>query len=257
MALLKFFSWNVNGVRAAEKKGFLPWLEHCGGDIVAIQETKASPEQLSWEIQNPNGYQSYWSWGEKKGYSGVATYTKEKPNHYATRFGVPEFDTEGRIMITEFDTFVFINIYFPNGGRGPERIDYKLRFYTKFLDVVDLYQKKHLPAIITGDVNTAYAEIDLARPKENSHHSGFLPIEREALGVFFQKGLIDTFRFLHPKIIQYSWWDQKSRARDRNIGWRIDYFFVTPDLKKYIVAAEIHDEIVGSDHCPISLTLRI
>lgn len=252
-----FFSWNVNGIRAAEKKGFLDWLGKCNGDIVAVQETKADSSQISWELQQPAGYQSYWSSGQKKGYSGVATFTKEKPLQTRTGFNESQFDTEGRILISEFKDFVFFNIYFPNGGQGPHRIDFKLRFYKKFLDIVDSYRKKKIPVIITGDVNTAFAEIDLARPKENTKHSGFLPEERKALAEFYERGLIDTYRLLHPQTVAYTWWDQKSRARDRNIGWRIDYFFVTSDLKNKIISADIHSSIMGSDHCPISLTLAI
>lgn len=252
-----FFSWNVNGVRAAEKKGFLTWLESCGGDIVAIQETKADPSQVSWELHSPNGYQSYWNIGERKGYSGVATYTKQKPTIVHTGFGIKEFDTEGRILITEYAQFIFMNIYFPNGGKGPDRVAYKLRFYRAFLRTIQSYIDRHIPVIITGDVNTAYQEIDLARPKDNVKHSGFLPEERAGLQEFFDKGLIDTFRYLHPDTIAYSWWDMKTKARERGVGWRIDYFFVTADLQKHILNAQIHNDVMGSDHCPISLTISI
>jgi exodeoxyribonuclease-3 len=257
MTPLTLYSWNVNGIRAAEKKGFLDWLAQCGGDVVAIQETKAHPDQLSAGLLNPIGYHADWSSAEKKGYSGTATYSKQKPVAIKTGFDDERFDKDGRILISDFERFVLFNIYFPNGGRGPEWVKHKLEFYTRFLEAVAGYTKKKRSVIITGDVNTAYAEIDLARPKENVKHSGFMPEERVALGEFFTAGLIDTFRFSHPDEVKYTWWDQVTRARERNVGWRLDYFFVTPDLKDRIVAAEIHMDVMGSDHCPISLILDL
>lgn len=257
MTSIKLYSWNVNGLRAAEKKGFLDWLAQCQGDIVAVQETKASPDQLSAALLNPIGYHAGWSSAEKKGYSGVATYSKTPPVASKTGFDDARFDKDGRILISDFERFVFFNIYFPNGGRGPEWVKHKLDFYKRFLEVVAGYTQQGRPVVITGDVNTAYAEIDLARPKENVKQSGFMPEERVALGEFFTAGLIDTFRHLHPTEVKYSWWNTVTRARERNVGWRIDYFFVTPDLAKHIVAADIHPEVMGSDHCPISLTLDV
>ncbi len=257
MSRVTLFSWNVNGIRAAEKKGFLSWLAQCGGDVVAVQETKASSAQLSADLLNPPGYRADWNSAEKKGYSGVVTYSKAQPIAVRTGFEDARFDKDGRILISDFERFVFFNIYFPNGGRGPEWVKHKLEFYTRFLDVVAGYSRQGQSVVVTGDVNTAYAEIDLARPKENVKHSGFMPEEREALGAFFAAGLIDTFRLLHPEEVKYTWWDQVTRARERNVGWRLDYFFVTPDLKDHIVAADIHPEVLGSDHCPISLTLDL
>jgi exodeoxyribonuclease-3 len=257
MPQLTLFSWNVNGIRAIEKKGFLDWLQQSGGDVVAVQETKASPEQLSEAVLHPTGYHADWSSAEKKGYSGVGTYSKSAPVKVKTGFGDERFDKDGRILISDFDHFVLFNIYFPNGGRGPEWVKHKLEFYRRFLKVVAGYTRKGRSVIATGDVNTAYAEIDLARPKENSKKSGFLPEEREALGEFFDAGLIDTFRQLHPDEVKYSWWDMVTRARARNVGWRLDYFFVSPDLKDHIVDADIHTDVMGSDHCPISLTLDL
>jgi exodeoxyribonuclease-3 len=169
----------------------------------------------------------------------------------------PRFDTEGRVLIHEFEPFVFFNIYFPNGGRGPEWVAHKLAFYRRFLEVAQGYMKVKKPVIATGDFNTAFAEIDLARPKENVNHSGFMPEERAGLGEFFEIGLIDTFRYLHPDTVKYSWWDMVTRARERNVGWRLDYFMVSPDLMDHILAADIHEEIMGSDHCPISLVLSL
>ena len=253
----KLISWNVNGIRAAEKKGFLEWLASSGGDLVAIQETKAHPDQLSSDLLNPPGYRSDWNAAEKKGYSGTVTYTKHPPLKVIPGLNAPRFDSEGRVLIHEFEPFVFFNIYFPNGGRGPEWVAHKLAFYRRFLEVAQAYTLAGRSIIATGDFNTAYAEIDLARPRENVAHSGFMPEERAGLGEFFEQGLVDTFRFLHPDTVKYSWWDQVSRARERNVGWRLDYFMVSPDLRERIVAADIHDEVPGSDHCPVSLVLSI
>ena len=257
MTHLKLFSWNVNGLRAAEKKGFLDWLYHSGGDVVAIQETKANPDQLSEALTRPIGYQVAWCSAEKKGYSGVGTFSKAKPIVVSRGLGAERFDHDGRVLISDFERFVFFNIYFPNGGRGPEWVQHKLEFYRRFLEVVEGYTRQGRSVVVTGDVNTAYAEIDLARPKENSKKSGFLPEERVAMGEFFAAGLIDTFRHVRPTDIKYSWWDMVTRARERNVGWRIDYFLVSSDLKDRILDADIHPDVLGSDHCPISLTLDV
>lgn len=253
----KLISWNVNGIRAAEKKGFLDWLSSTQADLVAVQETKANPDQLSQALLSPDGYLAHWNSAEKKGYSGTATYSRHEPLKVVSGLNEARFDTEGRCLILEFEPFVFFNIYFPNGGRGPEWVAHKLAFYRRFLQVADAYRQEGRPVIVTGDFNTAYAEIDLARPKENVEHSGFMPEERIGLGEFFESGLVDTFRHLHPDTVKYTWWDQVSRARDRNVGWRLDYFMVSPDLKDKVVAADIHDEVMGSDHCPISLVLSL
>jgi exodeoxyribonuclease-3 len=257
MSRLKLYSWNVNGIRAVEKKGFLDWLQRSGGDIVAVQETKANPAQLSEALRQPANYHADWTAAEKKGYSGVGTYSRAAPLAVSHGFGDARFDKDGRILISDFERFVLFNIYFPNGGRGPEWVQHKLEFYTRFLEVVASYTQAGRSIIATGDVNTAYAEIDLARPKENSKKSGFLPEEREALGEFFTAGLVDTFRLVRPTEVKYSWWDMVTRARERNVGWRIDYFFVSPDLKDRVVDADIHPDVMGSDHCPISLTLDV
>jgi exodeoxyribonuclease-3 len=253
----KLISWNVNGIRAIEKKGFLEWLSSTDADLVAIQETKGRPEQLSEALLNPPGYHADWNSAEKKGYSGTGTYYKHPPVKVISGLNDPRFDTEGRVLIHEFEPFVFFNIYFPNGGRGPEWVAHKLAFYRHFLKVAQKYMRAGRSVVATGDVNTAYAEIDLARPKENVDHSGFMPEERLGLGEFFEMGLIDTFRHLHPDTVKYSWWDMVTRARERNVGWRLDYFMVSPDLKDNIIAADIHTEVMGSDHCPISLDLSV
>jgi exodeoxyribonuclease-3 len=251
----KLISWNVNGIRAAEKKGFLDWLVATNADLIAIQETKAHPDQLSPALLNPPGYQSAWNAAEKKGYSGTVTYSTHDPLKVVTGLNEPRFDTEGRVLIHEFEPFVLFNIYFPNGGRGPEWVAHKLAFYRRFLEVAQVYMQAGRSVVVTGDFNTAYAEIDLARPKENVAHSGFMPEERLGLGEFFEAGLIDTFRHLYPDTVKYTWWDMVTRARERNVGWRLDYFMVSPDLKDRIIDAGIHDEVPGSDHCPVSLVL--
>ncbi len=253
----KLYSWNVNGLRAAERKGFLDWLAGTGADVVAVQETKARPEQLSGALLDPPGYQAAWCSAEKKGYSGVGTYSRLQPRRVRTGLDDARFDHEGRVLITEYEPFVFFNIYFPNGGRGPEWVAHKLAFYRRFLEVARGYMNAGRAVIMAGDVNTAYAEIDLARPKENVRTSGFMPEERAALGEFFAAGLVDTFRHLHPDMVKYTWWDMVTRARERNVGWRLDYFLVSDDLKDRVVAAEVHDDVPGSDHCPVSLTLDL
>lgn len=255
MTNIKLISWNVNGIRAVEKKGFLDWLGASGADVVALQETKASPDQLSEGLRAPAGWHASWSAAEKKGYSGVATYSKLPARQVRTGFNDARFDKDGRILIHEFEPFVFFNIYFPNGGRGPEWVQYKLKFNERFLEVAKDYMRAGRSVVVTGDVNTAYAEIDLARPKENGKKSGFLPEERAALGEFFAAGLIDAYRALHPTAQKYTWWDMVTRARERNVGWRIDYFLVSQDLMPRVLSADIHDDVMGSDHCPISLTL--
>jgi exodeoxyribonuclease-3 len=251
------YSWNVNGLRAAEKKGFLNWLQRTGADVVAVQETKAQPDQLSKALLTPPGYAAAWCSAEKKGYSGVGTYSRVAPLKTLTGLNDPRFDHEGRVLISEFEPFVLFNIYFPNGGRGPEWVAHKLAFYRRFLEVAGTYAQAGRSVVMVGDVNTAYAEIDLARPKENARTSGFLPEERAGLGEFFAAGLVDTFRLLHPTTVKYTWWDQVTRARERNVGWRLDYVLVSADLKDYVRAAEIHDDVPGSDHCPVSVTLEV
>jgi exodeoxyribonuclease-3 len=252
----KLISWNVNGIRAAEKKGFATWLAQTGAEVVCVQETKAQPEQLSKALLNPEGYHAAWFSAEKKGYSGVGTYSRVAPTRSTPGFNDARFDHEGRSLMSDFDKFVLFNIYFPNGGRGPEWVKHKLAFYKKFLQIAQKLMKAGHSVVVCGDFNTAYAEIDLARPKENVKTSGFMPDERAALDEYFAAGFVDTFRLLQPEAVKYTWWDQVSRARERNVGWRLDYFMVSPDLKSKIVSAEIHDEVMGSDHCPVSLVLK-
>jgi len=256
MKQLKLASWNVNGIRAAERKGFLDWMNTSKYDIIGVQETKAHVEQLSNDLIHPMGYESYWNSAIKKGYSGTAIYSKPSPIFAETTFADSILDGEGRIVLLEYDQFYLFNVYFPNGGSGEARLAYKLEFYKRFLKLIESYRQKK-PIVFCGDVNTAHMEIDLARPKQNQQTSGFLSIERAWLDALVKKGYIDTFRLFNDKPENYTWWDMKSRARDRNVGWRIDYFFVSEELKEQVHSAWIDKDVLGSDHCPVGLTLAV
>ncbi len=256
---IKLISWNVNGIRAAERKGFVEWIEGEPADLVAVQETKIShPDQLSHQLKNPDGYFSYWHAAtEKKGYSGVAVYTKREPLSVKTDFGDSLLSKEGRVIELEYPNFVFLNVYFPNGGSGKPRLAYKMEFYAEFLAYVQALLAAGKNVVFCGDVNTAHQEIDLARPKENRQSSGFLPEECAWLDQVEAAGFVDTYRLRHPEQVQYSWWDMKTRARARNIGWRIDYFWVSAGLASKVKDAFIWDEVIGSDHCPVGVVLKM
>ncbi len=256
---MKFLSWNINGIRAVHKKNiFLPFIEHEKPDIFCVQETKADQTQISDELKNINGYFSYFeSARNKKGYSGVALFTKEKPENIFNSFEDGKFGEEGRIQKVKFNKFVLYNIYFPNGKQGPERLKYKLDFYTAFLKDVKKLLIEGEKIIVCGDINTAHKENDLARPKENEKVSGFLQEEREFLDKFINSGLIDSFRVFNKDGGNYTWWDLKSGARQRNVGWRIDYFYISENLKSGLKDSFILKDIMGSDHCPIGLELTI
>ena len=259
--LMNIISWNVNGLRAVVKKGNFKWLTDYSPDIFCLQETKAHPDQLSEEVRNVSGYTAYFDHSKiRKGYSGVAVYTKRKPEsfHYGFENGDAPLDQEGRMIGLDFGNFVLLNVYFPNGGGGPERLAFKFRFYDAFLKYCEKLKKKGKAIIFCGDVNTAHEEIDLARPKENEENTGFLPEERAWLDAVVNYGYVDTFRHFFPnKTGAYTYWDMKTSARDRNVGWRIDYFFVSNDLTKKLVSAKIHDEVFGSDHCPLELNIKL
>ena len=252
---MNIVSWNVNGIRACYKKGAFDALMAQSFDIIGIQETKSTPDQLPEEVRVPKGYFSYFdSSKERKGYSGVAVYTKVKPQKVEYGLGEESFDTEGRCLTLVFDDFAFVTAYFPNGGRDEEHFKFKLAYYEKFLKHVQKLEKKYGKVIFCGDLNVAHNEIDLARPKENSKQIGFLPIERAWVDRVIDAGFIDTFRTKHPTEVRYSWWDQKTRSRERNVGWRIDYIFVSQSLKNDFKEATILDDFVGSDHAPVMLT---
>ncbi|MDD5218409.1 MAG: exodeoxyribonuclease III [Candidatus Omnitrophica bacterium] len=254
---MRIFSWNVNGLRAIQKKGILDWLQKEKPDILCLQETKAQPEQLGKELLEPAGYRAYFASAERKGYSGVATYTQTKPVQVEYGFGLRRFDGEGRVLLTEFEPFTLLNIYFPNGKKDAERLQYKLDFYETTLLFVEKLKAQGRRVIVCGDYNTAHRPIDLAHPKENEKVSGFLPSERAWIDKWIAHGQMDVFRESCPVPHQYTWWDLKTGARERNVGWRIDYFFVSKDLMPNIKDAKIHPDVFGSDHCPVSIELEI
>jgi exodeoxyribonuclease-3 len=254
---MKILSWNVNGLRAFFKKGAFESIYQIEPDIFCLQETKVHPEDLPEELKSPAGYFGYFDHSKgKKGYSGVAIYSKIKPEKVEYGIGIPKFDDEGRTLVVHFKDFVLLNIYFPNGGGGQDRLDYKMEYYDEFLKFIENLRKQAKSVIFCGDVNTAHNEIDIARPKENENRTGFLRTERDWLDKVISLGWIDTFRTLHPEKVQYSWWDMKTFARDRNVGWRLDYFFVSSDLKDKIKHAKILDNVMGSDHCPVLLEIN-
>ncbi|NMB63359.1 MAG: exodeoxyribonuclease III [Spirochaetes bacterium] len=254
---LKLISWNVNGIRAVYKKGFFQWFVTEKPDILCLQETKATADQFPEELKRVEGYNSHFAEAQKKGYSGVALFSTVQPQKVETGFGIERFDTEGRILIAYYDAFVLYNIYFPNGKASKERLQYKMDFYDAFLEHAEKLRKKGMSIVMCGDVNTAHTEIDLARPKENENVSGFLPEERAWIDTFIGKGYTDTFRLFIKEGGHYSWWDYKTKARERNIGWRIDYFFVSNDLVPKVKDACILDKVEGSDHCPVGIVLEI
>jgi len=249
-------SWNVNGIRAVEKKGFLDWLDKESPDILCVQETKCHPEQLNETLLKPRGYLTYWSSAQKKGYSGVAVFTKNKPKEITDQLGKKEFDSEGRTLVLDYGDMVLFNIYFPNGSSGNARVPFKMAFYDQFLKVAERYRKAGRKVVICGDVNTAHEEIDLARPRENEKNTGFLPEERAWVTKLISCGYIDTFRHFHKEGGHYTWWDYFTAARSRNVGWRIDYFFVTANLLKSVKSAFILKDVMGSDHCPIGIEIQ-
>ncbi len=254
---MRLVSWNVNGIRAAAKKTFFEYLEQESPDVLCVQETKAHPEQLDETLLTPPGYYTYYHAGERKGYSGVATFTKKRPEAVRQGTDIIPMDTEGRVLRTDFPGFALYNIYFPNGGRGEERLRFKLDFYDQILDHFERERKNNTPLVICGDVNTAHMEIDLKNPKQNEKTSGFMPIERAWLDRITDLGYVDTFRHFHPDAEDhYSWWDMRTRARERNAGWRIDYFIVTPDFLPRCKDASIQMEVMGSDHAPVVLDVK-
>ena len=257
---ITLISWNVNGLRAAIKKDFFGSFQQLNADIVALQEIKLQQPQLTDEMNSIAGYESCWSYSTvKKGYSGVAAYSRIKPKSVKHGIGEPKFDNEGRILELDFGDFIFFNVYFPNGQMNAERLQYKLDFYEAFFNYTDEYKKQGRSLIITGDYNTAHNEIDLKNPKPNEKTSGFLRIERDWLDRIIANGYVDTFRHFNPDTVKYSWWTYRFKARDRNVGWRIDYFFVTRDIidNGWVKETIINNDIFGSDHCPIGLMLEI
>ena len=252
---MNIFSWNVNGIRAVKKKGFLDFISQYNPDILCLQETKAHVEQLGDDLLSPKGYFSYFDSPKfKKGYSGVAIYSKKKPIDVSTVLGSDEdLDQEGRTLIAEYEDFFLLNFYFPNGQMNDQRLKYKLRFHEAVYKKVLKLKRKKKNLIICGDYNIAHNEIDIKHPKPNQNTSGFLRIERDWLDKFEKKGFVDTFRHFYPEEIKYSWWTYMRNARQNNVGWRIDYFWVSQIEK--ITSAGIHNDVFGSYHCPVSINL--
>jgi exodeoxyribonuclease-3 len=251
------YSWNVNGIRAAQKKGLLDWIQAAQPDVLCLQETKADPDQLDVELVQPDGYQSYWAVSTvKKGYSGVVLYTKQEPQNIQIGLGIAEYDDEGRTIIADYGEYVLLGAYFPNGSRDHSRVPFKMAYKAAFLDTCERLRAEGRSLIFCGDVNTAHQPIDLARPKQNENTTGFLPEERAWIDQVVELGYLDIFRELNPGVPElYTYWPYWGNARPRNIGWRIDYFFITPDLRGRVETADIHMDVMGSDHCPVSLTL--
>jgi exodeoxyribonuclease-3 len=253
---IRLLSWNVNGIRAVYNKGFIDWLQAESPEILCLQETKAQTDQLRDQLVHPEGYGTYWQSANRKGYSGVAVFTREEPFNVEGSMGRARFDEEGRFLKLEYEDFTLFNVYFPNGKKDQDRLNFKMEFYDAFLEYVERERKKQSRLIFCGDVNTAHNEIDLARPKENEKVSGFLRIERDWIDKVVSRGYVDTFRHTHKSDVQYSWWDLKSRARERNVGWRIDYVFVTKEMLPSVKNAFILTDVMGSDHCPVGIELE-
>lgn len=254
--ILKITTWNVNGFRAVLKKDGLDWVKDVDPDILCLQEVKATLEQISPEEALLEGYDSVWNPAERKGYSGTATYYKQAPLSIEKGLGIDAFDSEGRVIRLKYPEFYLFNIYFPNGGEGNKRVPFKLDFYEALLEICDDLHAQGENIIITGDFNTAHNEIDLANPKENEKNTGFLPEERAWIDRYLAHGFKDVFRELYPEDEIYTWWTYRFNARARNVGWRLDYFLVSEQLMAQVEDVIIHGEIMGSDHCPVSLILQ-
>lgn len=250
---LKFISWNVNGLRACVGKGFAESFKALGADFFCLQETKMQAGQLDLEF---DGYESYWNYAEKKGYSGTAIFTKHHPVSVTYGIGIDEHDHEGRVITLEMDHFFLVTVYTPNSQDGLRRLDYRMKWeedFQTFLQQLD--QRK--PVIVCGDMNVAHQEIDLKNPKTNRKNAGFTDEERNKFSALLNKGFLDTFRTCHPEEVTYSWWSYRFHAREKNAGWRIDYFVISQQLQELMTDAKIHTEVMGSDHCPVELDLNI
>jgi exodeoxyribonuclease-3 len=253
---MKITTFNVNGLRAILNKGFLNWLENDRPDVLCLQEIKSRPDQIAEDLRNLGYPFSIWNPAERPGYSGVATFLNEFAQKHGKGLEIPKFDDEGRVIWTKHESYRLYNIYFPNGQRSQDRVEYKLEFYADLLTQCDHLHQAGEFIILTGDFNTAHTEIDLAHPRENRETSGFLPEERVWIDYYIQHGFVDIYRYMYPDRIQYTWWSYVTRARERNIGWRIDYFLVSKGLVDRIRDVIIQDDVMGSDHCPVSLLIE-
>ena len=251
---MKLISWNVNGIRACLTKGFMDFFKEADADIFCIQESKVQEGQV--ELDLP-GYHQYWNYAAKKGYSGTAVFTKQEPMSVSYGIGIEEHDQEGRVITLEFDSFYFVTVYVPNSKQELERLSYRMEWEDAFLAYIEKLQETK-PVIYAGDLNVAHKEIDLKNPKTNHHNAGFTDEERGKFSTVLEHGFIDTFRYFYPDLEQiYSWWSYRFKSREKNAGWRIDYFITSGSLKDKLKDAKIHTEIMGSDHCPVELDVEL
>ncbi|HEX9736196.1 MAG TPA: exodeoxyribonuclease III [Thermoanaerobaculia bacterium] len=256
---MRIVSWNVNGLRALARKGFLDWLEASGAEIVGLQEVRARREQLPEDVARPPGWHVDVVAAERGGYSGVALYSRRAPDAVDSELGDPEIDAEGRLQVARFGRLLVVNSYFPNGNgvnRDLSRIPFKLGYYRKLFAALEPAKERGEPIVVMGDFNTAHQDVDLARPKQNRETSGFRPEERAELDRWLRRGWIDAFRQFEPGGGHYTWWSQRKGVREKNVGWRIDYHLVSPGARPYLERAEIHAGVTGSDHCPISIVMN-
>ncbi len=250
---MKLISWNVNGLRACMGKNFMDFFKEVDADIFCIQESKLQEGQIEMDLP---GYHQYWNYAEKKGYSGTAIFTKKEPISVTYGIGIEEHDKEGRVITAEFEDFYFVTVYVPNSQRELTRLDYRMEWEAAFLNYIKELEKKH-PVIYAGDLNVAHKEIDLKNPKTNHHNAGFTDEERACFDKVLENGYIDSFRYFYPdKENIYSWWSYMFKSREKNAGWRIDYFVVSESLKDRLEGADIHTDVMGSDHCPVELVLK-
>jgi len=253
---MKITTWNVNGYRAVRAKGALDWVRDHQPDILCLQEVKVQLGQLNDDLRNLPDYLSIWNPATRPGYSGVASFFRTEPLGFQLEMGEERFDIEGRIIYSRHPGFILFNVYFPNGQRGQDRLGYKMDFYAALLAWCNRLHAAGEQIVITGDFNTAHREIDLAHPKQNETNSGFLPEERAWIDRYLENGFVDAYRHIYPERVEYTWWTYRVGARDRNVGWRLDYFLISPGLMDKIVDVVVHKEITGSDHCPVSLIMK-
>lgn len=250
----KLISWNVNGLRSCMGKGFMDFFDSVDADIFCLQEIKLSEGQIEWNKEN---YYSYWNYAEKKGYSGTAVFSKEKPLSVKYGIGIGEHDHEGRVITLEFENFYMVTVYTPNSQRELTRLEYRMKWEDDFRNFLNDLRKTK-PVVVTGDMNVAHKEIDLKNPKTNRKNAGFTDEERQKMTELLDSGFIDTFRYFYPDAEQrYSWWSYMFKSREKNAGWRIDYFLASKELEDRLISAEIHDKVLGSDHCPIELVIDL
>lgn len=255
---LYLISWNVNGIRAIEKKGLKAWISKNNPDIICLQETKSQVDQLNDDLRNLEHYHSYWNDADKKGYSGTVIFSKEEPLNISYGLDIERFDDEGRVIIVEYKDFHLINCYFPNGGRDKKRVDYKLDFHNAFLEKCNQLRESGKTLIFCGDVNISHKEIDLANPKSNKNKTGFLKSEREWIDKVIDHDYMDTFRHFYPSDERcYTWWSYMNNARKNNSGWRLDYFFIDKQSIDHVLESFIMPDVLGSDHCPVGVRYRM